>query len=63
MGRVLAPGAGLPACVVPSFVVCSLRIGLVEVVYCFLVENVCSLIPWAYKGVDFVWGPWDDMPL
>jgi hypothetical protein len=63
MGRVLAPGVGLPAYVVPSFVVCSLRIGLVEEVYCVLVGNACSLILWACKGVDFVWDPWGDMPL
>ena len=63
MGRVLAPGVGLPAYVVPSFVVCSLRIGLVEEVYCVLVGIACSLILWAYKGVDFVWDPWGDMLL
>ena len=62
MGRVLAPGAGLPAggvpaCVVPSFAVCSLRIGLVEVVYSFLVGTVCILILWADMGVDFVGDP------
>jgi hypothetical protein len=55
----LAPGVGLladgvPACVVPSFVVCSLHIGPVEVVYSSLVGTVCSLILWAGIGVDFV---------